>query len=306
MGKIHTVEWSLGPLVQNRKFGMDISSQLTEQLSRMIRQCQIFDIKNISIGLKRGDPSATTEINCSGQVYWMEPTASRIKAIKNAFFIVSKHRKMQGITGNWQYDFRIGQDASAGYYSTGSYTGSYPLPNQAIAYDDGNAYSLWMITSADFADTNENKNSVFRTYNYGLPNYDDRLEAPTQVEGWNGSISAPAAGLGVIDWMQNEASLLTTNPFGRQAASEMQQSQTFDVSSSVTTSIYEKQGWTLDLQGNEFLQFLNGLFSVSVDTYLTSGGESDANYLRVTCGVSGWKPYLMGKKKSKSKKRRRK
>lgn len=303
MGKIHTVEWSLGVLAAGRKFGLDISSQLTEQLGRMIRQCQIFDIKSVTIGLKRGDVSSTTEVSASGQVLWMEPTAARIKAIKNAFFVVTKHRKMQGVTGNWQYDFRIGQDTSAGYYTTGSYTGGYPLPNQAIAYDDGNAYSLWMVASADYANVNENKNSVFRTYNYGLPNYDDRLESPTQVEGWNGSISAPEDGLGVIDWMQNETSLLATNPFGRQAASELQQSQTFDVSTSVTSSIYEKQGWTIDLQGNEFLQFLNGLFSISVDTYVSSGDITDENYLRVTCGVSGWKPYLMGKKRDLKKRK---
>lgn len=295
MGKIHTVEFTIGPVEAGENYQLDLASQLTSQLQRMVRQCQKFRIKDIKImGRQLSNNATVDDFQVAGQVRYLEPTFGRIKAIKNAFFAVQRNRKDQGITPSYEYDFRIGLDSGANYVETDGtqYGGSSPLPNQAVAYHNGTPYSLW-CTNSDAVGTEIDYESVFRVYNFGIPDFDDSSETPAQVSGWNNEGQALSSEIDVKDYMQNETNLLVTNPFGPRAAHEQLESMPFSVANLESAVMLSNEAWSMDLKGNDYLNCLNGLLEVRIDSTegtLTEG--DDIAHLRVSVQVEGWDSYM--------------
>lgn len=296
MPKIQTVEWTIGP-VSVGNYGFDIASQLTAKLQRMVRQCQIFKIANITISPRPTTGDGERDFVCKGQVRYLEPTQGRIAAMKNAFSTIQKWRKLQGISPNYEYDFRVGLDAGATYVETslptGPFGGSYPLVNQAVAYHSGVPYSLWCVDTAT-GGVLIDYNSIFRVYNFGLPDWTSSGDAVSQVSGWNNEAQDLAVGIDVKDYLQNETNMLVGNPWGPKAAHEQLESQSFTVAFNTEEAAVADGGqdFSLNLRGNQYLQFLNGLFEVRIRDVSGDDNTHTNAFFQVTCDVLGWKSYM--------------
>ena len=242
----------------------------------------------------------------AGKVRFFQPTAGRIRAIKNAFYSVHNRRKEAGYRSSYEYDFRIGLDAGATYVendiASGIYAGNSPLPNHAVNYASGAAYSLWCVDSSTTG-TAPDYNSCFRMYNLNIPDFDDSPEAPyTGVLGWDGALGAvtAVAAFQGIDYMQDEQNALVTNPFGPQAAHEELAGIPFATAVSDTGYGTQVDPWSMPLHGNQYFQVLNGLMEISVEDC----PEEDTVQLKVACQVLGWKSYMKkSKRKSKARKK---
>lgn len=304
MGKIHTVEWTLGPVSGGHNYQMDVAKQLTSQLQRMVRQCQIFKLSGLTIQVAPLlDDATNDDVVVTGQVRWCEPTAGRIKAIKNAFFAVHNGRKDAGIPPNYEYDFRIGLDSGAQYQVTNSCADG-ELANQAVAYHSGEPYSLWMIDTAT-GGTAIDYSSVFRMYNFGLPDWDDSAETPAQVSGWNMEGQALAAAIDVKDYVQYETNLLVGNPRGPKAAHEALEGVPFECSYHTGATDLSVHAWTLE-NPNDYIALLNGLLEVRVIATAGDNEGESIGFLRVSAHISGWTSYMKGRRKKRSRRKGKK
>lgn len=306
MPKIHNVEWSLNPVSKNDRFMLDLSWELTSQLQRMVRQCQIFNLTGMQVTALSESGETGRDGIVGGKVRFFQPTAGRIRAIKNAFYSVWERRKESGYRSNYEYDFRVGLDAGAGYvvsdHGSGIYAGNVPIPNHAVNYARGAPYSLWLVDSS-VTGTDPDYNSIFRMYNLNIPDYTKSSEAPyTGVLGWDGALgTVTAVGVGQgIDYMQHETNALVTNPFGPKAAHEELAGIPFATAISNTGYGSTVDPWAMPLHGNQFFQILNGLIEISIEDC----PNDETLQLKVSCQVLGWKSYMKKRRKSRKSKRR--
>lgn len=278
------------------KFLIDLSEDLSALYGRLIRQGQVFRIRQIDARIYNPNTTLQDEVMAvSGKYIYFHPTGARKGAWKNAYRATQEARKRIGFkthTGN--YDFRVG--FSDGYATD---VGVAPLFNQqGVKYNawlDAEDEPLMLINSND-------EQSIFGVYNTMM----DQLPAPVtpSYSGFGSPYQKDADALAdVLDFVANDTS---GGYFVKGQAALDAQTAPFQCS---FTSIYASSvGETSDansvtnpshLEGP--LDVLCGLIGVYIDTTTIDDSLSQTQDwgLQISVDVEEWSPIL------KSKKRRR-
>ncbi len=106
LGQIHTVNVTRSVDDPGEVLDIDLPGELTQQLSRMIRQGNYFKVVGIDLGIDTSGTVGGGQI--SGFFRYYAPTRGRCNAFKGAFKAMADAMKMQGINmrDNKLYDFR--------------------------------------------------------------------------------------------------------------------------------------------------------------------------------------------------------
>lgn len=299
-GMIHTLSYNWGNVDQGEYGYFDLSKQLTQKLQKMVRQGSIFKIVGIDIAVLPDD-GAEGEGGVAGVLRYFTPTKGRCDAWRHAFLATQKWRKIQGVSGNYNYDFRLGFDAAP--FASGKMQFGGPVSNQAwleyYADDDTEAtyQGLFLLNSASA----NSQQSIFDVYNLGLE-MNDGATSPSFGQGWTPYSPFQSVDEKVdMDFVKNEEALLVTNPNGPQYASLTPEYIGFQVSWSADGGIDIGGGKsTLPFQwrpvSNEYLPMLCGLSEIQItDTVQESANQT----LIITFYVSGWSPILRRRRRKK-------
>ena len=279
------------------KFLMDVSEKLSSLYGRLIRQGQIFRIRDISCRIVNPNTLAQDEVMAvSGKYVWYAPTKPRKEAWKNAFQSTMDARKRIGFkTATDNYDFRIG---FAEGYSTDVGIGNAGV--KMNAWLDSATKELMMTHSND-------EQNIFGVYNSMMAH----VELPGQLSysGFGSPYQKDAgAALDVLDFVCNDADPF----FVTDQASTEAQTAPFMVS---FTSLYESAaGATEDANSvtiSDSTGYLGdtmcGLIGVYVDTTTIDDDTPQTQdwALNVSIDVQSWSPILK-RKRRRSKRGRRK
>lgn len=295
-GMIHTCDYNWAEVEQGAFAVFDLSEQLTTTLQQMVRQGQIFKCVGIDIAVL---PNSTgvdyVEAGVAGVISYLSPTKGRCDAWRRAFFATQKWRKIQGVSPNYQYDFRLGFDA--GPEIAGKLDFGEPIVNQAwLEYyaddsSEGSTQGLYLLNSY----ASESQQSIFDVWNLGI-DYKDGLDTPTFGQGWTPYSPYESTDDKIeMDFVKNEKTLLVTNPKGPAYA----QLNTNDIAFSVSFTQDDDKGTsTLPYQfrpvSNEYIPIMCGLVGMQVSDTVQ---ESDNQTLKITFYISGWKPILQRRRK---------
>ncbi len=106
LGQIHTVNTTRSVDATGEVLDIDLPGELTNQLSRMIRQGNYFKVVGIDLGVDTAGTVGGGQV--SGFFRYYAPTRGRCNAFKGAFKAMADAMKMQGINmrDNKLYDFR--------------------------------------------------------------------------------------------------------------------------------------------------------------------------------------------------------
>lgn len=138
------------------RFLIDLSEDLSQLYGKMIRQGQVFRVRQIDIRLINPNTLVQDEVMAvAGNLSYFHPTKPRKEAWRNAYQTVQQNRRALGIrTGSKDdYDFRVGYLAD---YST-----------DVGAWGEGVKFNAWVNADDDplCLDHTTVKNSVFGVYN---------------------------------------------------------------------------------------------------------------------------------------------
>lgn len=295
LGQIHTVNRSLSidDGYTGRPFIVDMSQELTSQLSHMVRSGCSYKLVGIDMALKGFDLESPPEHGgqVTGRIAFYSPTRGRVAAWKSAYYAVRKAMKLNGINRtNKLYDFRVPM------MPTGEYENGNSMVN--IASPDG-TFSQFVLVNGDPAGDKD----VFDTWNRGL--------APVAVdtnftEGFG--LFANADSGSPSDYVVNENLYWDGNEM--EADTQMEYIP-FTLSwTPETTDMAINFEWRPDPALYQAIML--GQFSIYIDQYDFDSSNPPPHLLTIQCAfhVAGWKSLLGGKKrgkrKSRSKKRRRK
>ena len=94
---------------------IDLPGELTNQLSRMVRQGNMFKVCGIDLNIDIGEQQASGSV--SGHLRYYVPTRGRCEAWRSAFKSMAEMMKVQGINmrDNHLYDFRAPLSESSAY-----------------------------------------------------------------------------------------------------------------------------------------------------------------------------------------------
>ncbi|HIB89190.1 TPA: hypothetical protein EYO57_18670 [Candidatus Poribacteria bacterium] len=195
---------------------------------------------------------------------------------------MQKARRLQGVSPNYQYDFRIGYDADVNYAAGAD----NPIPNQAFFETTAAGASENLFFKDGGGGTDQ---SIFAKWNAGV---EVQTTTPDFAAGWVPYMTASSD----LDYVSNEKRLLATNPKGPQGASEISSVIPFNSSfySSSTTEGSTNFMWRP--VAGEYLPVMCGLFQLQI---LEASGIDAAVDLRVSFHFSGWYPILNKRKRSK-------
>ena len=305
-GMIHTVSYNWSEVEQGAYGYFDLSKQLTQKLQKMVRQGSIFKIVGIDIAVLPDD-GAQGEGGCAGVLRYFTPTKARCDAWRHAFSAVQKWRKIQGVSPNYNYDFRLGFDAAP--FAAGKMDFGGEVSNQAwLEYyaDDGTEATYQGLFLLNSASANSQQ-SIFDVYNLGIELADGASD-PSFGQGWTPYSPYQSADEKVdMDFVKNEEALLVTNPAGPQYASLVPDYIGFQVSWSADGGSDIGGGKsTLPFQwrpvSNEYLPMMCGLSEVQITDTVQ---EDNDQTLIFTFYVAGWSPILRRRGKSRRKKSRK-
>lgn len=277
------------------KFLIDISEQMSTLYGRLIRQGQIFRVRDISCRIVNPNTVAQDEVMAvSGKYVWYAPTKPRKEAWKNAFVATMDARKRIGFKTNTDgYDFRVG---FAEGYST-----------DVGAFGVGVKMNAWLDEAGEplmFTHSNDEQN-IFTVYNSMMAHV--QLPGQLSYSGFGSPYQKDTGALtDVLDFVTND----DTPYFTKGAASTEAQTHPFMVS---FTSLYESAaGATEDANSvttsdssGYIGDVLCGLVGIYVDTTTIDDDMPQTQdwALNVSVDVQSWKPIL---KRRKSKRGRRK
>lgn len=134
LGMIHTVNvaTAITSETQGQLRPVDLSANLTSQLSRNIRQGQYYKLVGIDANIEAFEFGTETPDGGSitGVLQYFAPTRGRCMAYRNAFKAVSSAMKDQGINkkADTMYDFRVAMRPDDAYFLPGV---GYTFPNHA-------------------------------------------------------------------------------------------------------------------------------------------------------------------------------
>ncbi len=296
-GLLHTLAYQLGdsttPVANNAKYLLDTSADLTRKLQKMVRQGQIFKVVGFDISLENNLGGSDDVLgSCSGSINYISPTKARCDAWRHAFKATQKWRKIQGISPNYNYDFRVGLEEGITYANTKFGSATYnDIANQAWLETNGtgNALGLNLLST-----TTDSQQSLFDVWNLGIE-MSDATAVPTFGAGWNPYL--PDSGLNTtdMDFVINEASLLVTNPNGPQYASLEKSKIPFSCAYGQSATAKGATNFEWRPVTGEYIPVMNGLFEVHCkDVSQTS--ETDTVELLLNVHIAGWYPILKRRK----------
>ncbi len=284
LGQIHTVNF-VNVIDSNDSSTflqtLDVSGELSAQLSRNIRQAQSFKIVGIDIATSTVGTQGGGQV--VGELRYMAPTLGRCKAYKMAYQAMMRAMKLQGITPsvNKNYDFRVGLSHNAKTLGPDGNT----ILNQATL--DGE-FPLFL--------TSTKENGIFRVYNQSVEPQSTNI-GDLFPSGYNtmGVQSTPT------DFVLGDSLIWSGNI---DQASEQYESIPFTLSwTPDSTDIAVSVEWRPDPA--LYLAVLTGQFDLYVEEINVDGGADELE-LNVAIMVSGWKSIVSKPRRKKTSKKRRK
>lgn len=275
----------------SHKYLCDISEKLSALYGRLIRQGQVFRIRQIEARIFNPDTAVQDVImSASGNFIFMTPTSNRKKAWLEAFKAVQANRRLLGghtsAPRQSGYDFRIGL---APDYSTD--VGIWGEGVKFNAWIENDSHSLMLA--------GHSSKGIMEVYNDGLNN-DAQPHNPGQ--GFNTWIAKSADAIGdELDFVNNEQSFYV----------EGKASTDFDYApfSAAFSSVYDSAGDAQDSLGTVTnpsvaegpMHAMCGLVGIHIDTTGSDDSVSQTqDYgLEVTIDVESWSPILKRKKRAK-------
>jgi len=308
-GMLHQLTYQIGtsvdPIENNHYVLFDLSRDLTLKMQNMVRQGQIFKLVGIDVGLENNPDTAAGSV--SGSFHYYTPTKGRCDAWRKAFSAVMKWRKIQGISPNFNYDFRVGIDAALDYENYGgTHYGS--IANQAWIELDAESDPLGLYL--EDSGTVESKQSIFDVWNIGIP---INTATPDFGQGWHPYLPVSGDNSEEMDFVKHEFALLKTNPRGPQQARAEFDEIPFMVAytQGYPTGYVDATNFKWRPTAGEYLPIMNGLLYGHMKDVSNFDDEATVE-ITVSFHISGWYPILKrrkfkGKRRSgKSKRSRRK
>lgn len=272
----------------SQRFLIDIAKELSQRYGKLIRQGQLFKIKNV--GVRVYNPNTLTQDNlltASGRLLFYGPTKNRKDAWKSAFRAVQNLRKSHGLKSK-NYDFRVGLESSFG-----------EVVNQAWVRSESDELYLGGI--------DDDRNAIFAVHNAQLDN--TNYSPPDErMNGFGTPYDVPGLTEGDLDFKEG---LYGDSPYFIEGAADL-------TMESIPYSVAHAGSWdNWDLTGgiNDHVGVTNaenidvnamvmcGLIGVTIDTQVPDDSESQTeDYgIQVTIDVEKWTPIFQ-KRKSKKKK----
>lgn len=326
---LHTITYRAGnstqPLNNNDFHLMDFSRDLTTKMQKMVRQGQIFKLCGIDVSLETNPDDEGGSV--SGQFRFFAPTKGRCDAWRHAFGAVQRWRKIQGISPNYNYDFRVGYNLAWDYETWGG-DAYNTIANQAWLETESDGaggatpLGLYLIDTA----TADSKQSIFDVYNLGIE-MNDAAAVPTFGQGWHPYMPIDGTNAEEMDFVKHETALLVTNPNGPQYAQVGQEeiipfSVSYTPNNVVTEEISTERtlyvptpgtGYTTQVTNplgeatnfkwrpisGEYVPVMCGLMVGHYkDVSQTVAGENNCE-LRINVHLKGWYPIIKRRRKSR-------
>lgn len=278
------------------KFLIDLSEGLSNLYGKMVRQGQIFRVRQVDVRCVNPNTLVQDEVmGVSGKLVWFHPTSPRKKAWLGAFRACQKLRGLYGFSSASSprnYDFRVGL---AQGYST-----------DVGIFGEGVKFNAWCNSDSDELHlTHGNEwQSIFGVWNKSLMN----ISSPyNYTEGFGTPFATAADALGdEMDFISQEYVYFKKDQASLEAASAPFQvafSQVFDSAGHIVS--YDIGGTTTPSHIDGPLDVMCGLLGVYVDTTTVDDSETQTQDWRieVSVDVESWSPIV---KRRKSKKSRRK
>jgi len=285
-GLLHSVTYDLTDMDDGNVFSLDTTAELTKKLQQMVRQGSILKLVGVDISAQQTGSPDPPGGRVTGQLLYMSPTKGRCDAWRKAFSAVQKARRLQGVAPNYQYDFRLGYDANQSYAAGGN----NPIPNQAFFETTAQGASEDLFFKDGGGGTDQ---SIFAKWNAGV---EVQTTTPDFAAGWVPYMTTSSD----LDYVSNEARLLSTNPKGPQAATEVSSVIPFQTSFSSSSTLETSTNFMWRPIAGEYLPVMCGLFNLQV---MEASGVEESIDLRVTFHFSGWYPILNKKRSSKRSKK---
>jgi hypothetical protein len=274
LGMIHTVNTNFNILAgtSGKHVALDLSSELSSQLQRMVRQGNFFKLVGIDMAVAPNPTASSAAGRISGEIRYFVPTAGRCAAYREAFRSMAEQMNIAGIPmrGNPNYDFR----AAMTDFNTPA------LENQATL-DGTNGLALSNLTNPGA--------SIFGVHN--------STQLPVQTlagadfsEGFDTLVNP--AGAAKTDFVLNDGLLFSGN---EHIASLQEEAIPFQVA-------YGGDDTTATFQFRPdpalYVAIMCGLFEISVDDVQLEPGTTS---LEITTSfmVAGWKSIMGEPKKSR-------
>jgi len=274
LGQIHTVNFNQQINATGYQGALDLTGELTSQLSRLVRAGNMVKVVGIDMSLDNG-PFHTETGSVSGHLRYYAPTRGRCAAFRGAFKAMANTMKLQGLTmrENAMYDFTV---------PLSNFTTTHQ--NQA-SLDGFNGLALNHSTAAQ---------SIFGVHNANVQPAFTGSAADLFTSGFSTlqNPSGPA-----IDFVLNDAVPFEGNPdIADTEYEEIPFTMNWDQSGAQSVTTFQ---WRPDPA--LYLAVLCGQFEIVIDQ-TTVGAVLELN---ISVMVSGWKS-IMGspdKKPRRSKKR---
>lgn len=269
LGMIHTVSDSVTVSAQGQRFLVDLSTELSLQLQRRIRQGQYYKTVGFDLNLRPHPTTPTAGGIVSGRIKYYLPTKGRCNAYRNAFNTMMSIFKDQGINirQDKRYDFRVAFDNTANYVNGTQFI---------------NVSSIDGTNQLDM--TSQNDNDIFQVYNQSVVPINNATPVNSTGFGAYGSTS---------DYILNDGATQFGNP---DYASQTPEVLNFTVSFDGTNKI----GDTLQLRADPalYIAILAGQFEILIDTVDFETGATQLR-LDVNTHVAGWKSIIQPPRRTK-------
>lgn len=286
-GLLHTIKYQLGdssyPIADNDHYLLDLTRELTEKLQKMVRQGSIVKVVGFDLAVENQPDSASGAI--SGRIKYYSPTKARCDAWREAFKATQKWKKIQGISPNYNYDFRVGLDAGQSYAGAGTAHYQNIANNAWLELDSGSVPQALALVDSSTVDS---KQSLFDVWNLGIEK-DDGAAAPTFGEGWHPYMPVSDVAADDMDFVMNETAILVTNPNGPQYASLEYDEIPFSCAFGTSITNFKWRPVT-----GEYIPVMCGLLDVHCADVVKTGEAGPELTLNVH--VAGWYPILKRRK----------
>jgi len=272
---------------------IDLSEGLSDLYGKMVRQGQVFRVRQVDVRLINPVDTVQNEIlGVSGKLVYFHPTTARKKAWANAFRACQRLRGVHGFSGASSprnYDFRVG--LADGYSS------------DVGVFGEGVKFNAWCNSDADelhLTYAADSKQSIFSVWNRSLMynrspyNYAEGFGTPWQSD---------AAALGdEIDFIANEHTYFEQDEASTEAATlpfQVAFSQVFDSAGHLVS--YDIGGTTTHDNLTGPVSVMCGLLGVYIDTTTVDDSEFQTQdwVIEISVDVQSWSPILKQRSRRK-------
>lgn len=274
LGMIHTVNtnFNIAAGTSGKHVALDLASELSSQLQRMVRQGNYFKLVGIDMAVAPNPTATAAAGRISGELRYYAPTSGRCAAYREAFRTIAEQMNIAGVPmrGNPNYDFRVAMTE----FNTPA------LENQATL-DGTNGLALHNLTNQGA--------SVFGVHN--------TTQVPVQTtgdfsEGFDTLVNP--AGAAKTDFVLNDGILFSGNEHHASLQAEAIPFQVAYGGDDTTATFQYRPDPAL------YVAIMCGLFEISIDDVQLEPGTTSLE-ITTSFQVAGWKS-IMGEPKKTSRK----